>query len=96
LLVSTTTVATSTWYHVAITRSGNNWRLFINGTQEGSTVSSSVSLDGGVAKSIYVGGGTVSAEALNGYIDDLRITKGYARYTANFTAPVGPFVGFGD
>ena len=32
-----------------------------------------------------------SSEYLTGYIDDLRITKGYARYTATFTPPTAAF-----
>jgi hypothetical protein len=63
--------------------------LFINGTQEASTTSS-VSFDGGVATPIYIGDAGFG-EYYNGYIDDLRITKGYARYTSNFTAPTAAF-----
>jgi len=39
---------------------------------------------------MQIGSSGVYADFL-GYIDDLRITKGYARYTANFTAPTAAF-----
>jgi hypothetical protein len=88
-LISTTTMSPNNWYHVAIVRSGTSFLLFINGTQEASTTSS-VSFDGGVATPIYIGDAGFG-EYYNGYIDDLRITKGYARYTSNFTAPTAAF-----
>lgn len=91
MIAGTTTLATGTWYHVAITRSGTSFRMFLNGTQEGSTVTSSVSVDGGGAIPWYVGGNTNAGNFLNGYLDDLRITKGVARYTANFTPPTQAF-----
>lgn len=89
LLTGTTAVSNGTWYHVAVTRSGTTMRLFVNGTQEASTTSSanfsSTSVMGiGVDPSF-------NTQRLNGYIDDLRITKGVARYTANFTAPTAAF-----
>jgi hypothetical protein len=96
IINGTSNVKTSAWIHVALTRAGNNTKLFINGTQEGSTYTSGYTITAG--DSLYIGGGfyAPSTRTITGYIDDLRITKGYARYTANFTPPVGAFVGFGD
>jgi hypothetical protein len=41
--------------------------------------------------SSWIGAVSASVGNFNGYIDDFRITKGFARYTANFTAPTAPF-----
>jgi hypothetical protein len=73
---------TGTWTHIAITRSGTTARMFYDGTQ----VASATTAHDFVDAAFYIGqdGGS---NAFTGYIDDLRITKGYARYTANFTAP---------
>lgn len=82
------TVTTNTWHHVAATRSGTTARIFLNGTQvNSSTVSTNFTASGS-----RTGGGYDSPTAdLNGNIDDVRITKGVARYTANFTPPTAAF-----
>jgi hypothetical protein len=59
--------------------------MFINGTQTGSTYSDTQTYTAG--DSIVKIGNTWDNYYLNGNMDDLRITKGFARYTANFTAP---------
>jgi len=87
------------WNHIAITRSGNSVRMFVNGTQVGSTYTTSFSygVNGTNIYGVTIGYlFTGEGNALNGYIDDLRITKGYARYTSNFTAPTAAFPTFGN
>ena len=76
-----------TWYHFALARQNGSTRFFVDGTQEGSTAADSVTYgqDGVILgeDAQNLGGGT----GFRGWIDDLRITKGIARYTTTFTAP---------
>ena len=86
-----TAVSADTWYHLAVTRSGNTWKLFLNGTAEDTITNSTSIVDGG-ADGLTVGalaGGIAGGpyHYMDGYIDDVRITVGHARYTSNFTAP---------
>ena len=81
--------STGTWYHVAVSRSGTDLRLFVDGTQVGSTSTSSDNISG--AADVWVGSNFVAPYALNGFIDDLRITKGVARYITTFTPPTSTF-----
>ena len=79
-----TALSADTWYHIAVTRSGNVWRLFLNGTQE-DTVTDSGTIVSSNENRLFIG--NFGVNYLNGYMDDLRITVGQARYTSNFTAP---------
>jgi hypothetical protein len=85
---STPTISTGTWYHIALVRSGSVFTVYLNGTSI-STVTSTVSLTNSNNQLCVGSRGTNNY--FNGYIDDLRITLGYARYTANFTPPAAAF-----
>jgi hypothetical protein len=86
---STTRVDDGNWHHVAISRSaGTPTKLFIDGVLE-ATNSIVVNLTN--PNRMFIGTRGNLAYFFNGYIDDLRITKGIARYTANFTPPSAPF-----
>ena len=86
-------ITANVWQHLALSRSGSNARLFVDGQQQGSTNTSwagSLSIER-IAAFFFNGFLSNPAFYFNGYIDDLRITKGVARYTANFTPPTAPF-----
>ena len=92
-ILSAAIPAANQWHHLAVSRSGTSTKLFINGTQSGSTYTDT--FDYGCADgrpwfgALSDGTGTLY---YNGLIDNVRITKGYARYTANFTPPTQAFV----
>jgi len=83
-IIAVSPPSTGVWTHIAVTKSGSTVRLFYDGTQVGS---STTALSTAITTSMVVGGRPSSSISTNGYIDDLRITKGYARYTATFTPP---------
>jgi hypothetical protein len=85
---ATALTSINTWYHIAVTRvsATNSTKMFVNGTQVGSTwTDTSTYIQG----PLTIGANYAGAASVNGYIDDVRISKGIARYTSNFTAPTG-------
>jgi hypothetical protein len=85
-ITSASNAITVGWQHVAVTRSGNVFRMFLNGVEQGTSVTSTASMYS--SKTPRIGAWTnYTSRDHDGYIDDLRITKGVARYTAGFTPP---------
>jgi hypothetical protein len=90
-ITSTGVLLVSTWYFITVVREGtgaNQTKIYIDGTNDGT---GTVATDFTQTSILYVGADRVGGSALNGYIDDLRITKGVARYTTNFTSPTQAF-----
>lgn len=87
---SNSQVTTATYHHIAVSRASGSTKLFLNGTQQGSTYTDSNTYTQGP---LNVGAGVAPAvsSGMTGAIDEIRFTVGVGRYTANFTAPTTPF-----
>lgn len=87
-----TTISGGAWHHIAITRSTGVLSIYLNGTWIGGNSQHLSSLGVGTHYSIGAGNSSNSfGTPFSGYIDDFRVTKGVARYTANFTPPTETF-----
>jgi len=89
--------AGDTWYHVALVKNGTTgYLMFVDGTQVGTTETKTINLSnfaGGVDIGRQRGG---SLQYFNGWFDEYRISKGVARWTANFTPPTQRYGGGGQ
>lgn len=82
------TWSTDVWYHIAATRSGQVGRIFIDGVLKGTNNAFTNSIIVNDARSLTIGadnGG--DANMCHAYLDDIRITKGFAAYTSTFSIP---------
>ena len=78
------TLATNTFYHVAVARSGGTTKLFLDGTELGTYTDAN---DYGSTKPLIIGSDYQASptQAFNGHIDEVRVSKASARFTAGFT-----------
>jgi len=80
------TPSVNTWYHIAVSKSSGTYRFFVNGTQIGNNIDDSDSHPD-MGSDLYIGYSPAGPQYFYGLIDDLKISKGVALYTSNFTAP---------
>jgi len=90
VITGTTAAALNTWTHVALSKSGTSTKIFINGTQTGSTYTDTNTY---VQGPVTIGARFDNTTAFFGYIDDVRISKGVPRYTSTFTVPAAALSG---
>lgn len=86
------THSTGVWYHVAVTRdSSGNVRIFVDGTQYANTsYTSAIDIETTARPAVGIQFITLTND-FHGYINDLRVTKGVARYTSSFPTPTASF-----
>jgi len=94
-LTGATSLAATTWYYFAVVRSGSatgNLKLYIGtsgSTTLDATSAGAVTDNFNQTNSMYVGASRTGTTILDGYLDEIRITKGYARTVT--TVPTAAF-----
>lgn len=76
-ITGSTTIVVDTWYFVRAGRNGSTFDIALNGVSDGSFVSTAIALYSNAGDAVVLGSSASHTVVLNGYIDDLRITKGY-------------------
>lgn len=92
-ITGTAVLNANTWHHVAVTRQGSTYRIFVDGILDGTSTYATNFSDSGFGT--YIGKINYSDRGANfeyfgGYIDDFRITN-VCRYTKSFAVPTSAF-----
>jgi hypothetical protein len=90
-----TPITTGEWHHIAAVRSSGSLSLYLDGQQLGSSNSFTSNITRNNTYGLSIGAYTLSngssSDYFNGYLDELRVTKGVARYLENFVSPISSF-----
>jgi hypothetical protein len=82
----------NTWYHIALIRGWagnvNDYAITVDGVALGTETDSTAVAD--ITGNLEIGGASQYND-VNGWMDEIRIVKGVARWTANFESPSGPY-----
>ena len=92
LLQSNTTLSTGQWNHIVFVRESGTLKMYFNGALDANTQSYSGQF--GKTGTVYLGDQHAGGGGAPQYfLDELRVTKGTARYTAAFAVPTAAFLG---
>lgn len=95
MLSAAATVTVNQWQHVAVDYDGSKYRLYVNGVMVASSTTARNIYH--PAQNLAIGSNSnKSAWQFNGYIDEVRVTKGVARYASDsgFSVPTSAFPRF--
>jgi len=85
-IASSTSYNTNQWYHLAVARASGTVKVYLDGSEiKSASLSSDISSPGGMNVANWRLSG--DGQYFNGIISNLRVVKGTAVYTGNFTAP---------
>ena len=88
-------VVTNVWYHFACVRSGSSFYIFFSGTSQSLTTSVAIgtnSITPAINEATSIARyGNYTGYDYNGWLDEVRISKGIARWTSNFTPPTNQY-----
>jgi hypothetical protein len=89
---STTATSDNNWHHVAFIREGNNIKLYIDGTLEATTDVTGLTCND-ANDAILIVAADSAGSYFTGWLDEIRVSKGIARWTSNFTPPTEEYAG---
>ncbi len=75
---------TNVWYHIAGLKSGDLLRLYVDGTLLDTATGATGTVRDN-APQLWIGQGFTATNPFNGWLDEVRITRGIARYGSSFT-----------
>ena len=90
VITGSAAISNNVWTHIAVAKSGTSTKLFVNGVQSGSTYTDNNNY---IQCPLTIGARWDGISSFLGYIDDVRISKGVARYTTTFAVPTSALTG---
>jgi hypothetical protein len=87
IITATNALGKNQWNHFAVVKSSGTIKLYINGTQSGSSYTTSTNFTNNTLK---IGSGATGANRMYGWISNFRVVKGTAVYTSSFRPPTEP------
>lgn len=80
-------IVINTYHHIALTKEGGQWNIFIDGVQEATVSKTNIAIESYMSL-MY---GRIGNLPTRGFVDELRVRWGSALWTSAFTPPTEPY-----